>query len=189
MTRKLLSLAAVILILTWMIYADVPVFAATTQSSAVTVTKSHPSGCLYAESSPYTIEGYLVGTINPAASQEKPPIPSQALLFLQLKHSISVCAFYAGTALVPAYVNVRRIGLARMSVTSYQQVMKKWGKSRILITGVLSNSSLGSPARPGPILFVKTKQFCYSGATESTKTVFHCIPWKEGISFEEYLRK
>lgn len=188
MTRKLLPISAIILILTTAAYADVSVTDSATHSTALAVTESQPPGCLYSESTPYTIEGYLVGKINPAASQEIPPIPAQALLFLQIKYPISTCAFYAGTTLIPAYVNVRRIGLTRMSIASYQRVMKTWGKSRILITGVLSNSSLGSPARPGPILFINTKRFCYSGTTGNTRNVFHCIPWNEGKSFEEYLR-
>lgn len=184
MTRTLLLLAAIILILATTGYSDVSILDSTTHSTAMAVDESQPRGCLYGESSNYTIEGQLVGKINPAVSREKPPIPAQALLFLQLKYPISVCAFYANTTLIPAYVNVKRIGLTRMSVTSYQRVMKKWGKSRILITGVLSNSSLGNPARPGPILFINIKRFCYSGTGENTESVFYCIPWNERESFE-----
>ncbi|MGH8428091.1 MAG: hypothetical protein ACRES7_08940 [Gammaproteobacteria bacterium] len=177
MYRQSILLAAAISLEVAAAFASASAPVSNTHFTAVMVKEPNPPGCLYSWPRDYTFEGQLTGDVLPAVPQENPPISARVYMYFQLKRPVSVCNFYAGSTRIPAYVNVNKIGMGTWAVPAYRLFMKKYGKYRILLTGSLSNRSLGSANRPGPILFLKISQFCYSGITENTQDVYQCLPW------------
>lgn len=159
------------------------------ESSAGVIVKTNPIGCLASWPKIYTFEGYLTGAVHPGDPQEKPPIPSQAYMYLQLRHAISVCAFNVDSTTIPAYANVGKIGMQVWAPRYYKAFVKKWGNATVLVTGGLDNISLGSMRRPGPILFVEVERFCYSESGEADGAVFTCLPWEGKNSVMSELRR
>lgn len=146
--------------------------------TAKVVKAAKPDNCFNVSPYEVSLNGHLMGKI-----YNQDVRSPTGRLFLKLDKPISVCAFEEKdlNQEIPAYVDVRRIGMGNWSRNQFKFIIKKWGKDEIKIKGTLGNSAL-TGGQVGPIIFWSVKSICMRSIVAKRRSHYECKNWNTWLN-------
>lgn len=144
--------------------------------------ENRPTGCLSYWPATVVLRGRLGGILQSGTvrGQGEPAVGGLVSMSLSLDQPISLCA--VAKEGIPAYKNIKLVGIGLWSIPAAELLIGKWGDDEIEIAGSIDNSdALPNTGEAYTAIFTDYKRFCSRGLVSNGKRGFICVPWDTWI--------